>query len=78
MAHFYTTAHVTAVTALKQIDGEFEAASASLKVPFYCTFARVTLPICMPALLDIAVYLLVNALTTVSEGVWRAADLRKR
>ena len=37
IAHFYTTAHVTAVTALKQIDSEFEAVSASLKVPFYKT-----------------------------------------
>jgi iron(III) transport system permease protein len=52
IAHFYTTAHVTAVTALKQIDNEFEAVSASLKVPFYRTFARVTVPICMPAILD--------------------------
>ena len=34
IAHFYTVAHVTALTALKQIDSEFEAVSASLKVPF--------------------------------------------
>jgi iron(III) transport system permease protein len=70
IAHFYTTAHVTAVTALKQIDGEFEAVSASLKVPFYRTFARVTVPICMPAILDIAVYMFVNALTTVSAVIF--------
>ena len=43
------------LTALKQIDREFEAVSASLQVPFYRTFARVTVPICMPAILDIAV-----------------------
>jgi iron(III) transport system permease protein len=70
IAHFYTTAHVTAVTALKQIDNEFEAVSASLKVPFYRTFARVTVPICMPAILDIAVYMFVNALTTVSAVIF--------
>src|SRR5215813_12721411 len=70
IAHFYTTAHVTASTALKQIDGEFEAVSASLKVPFYKTFARVTVPICMPAILDVAVYLFVNALTTVSAVIF--------
>jgi iron(III) transport system permease protein len=70
VAHFYTTAHVTAVTALKQIDGEFEAVSASLKVPFYRTFMRVTVPICMPAILDIAVYMFVNALTTVSAVIF--------
>jgi iron(III) transport system permease protein len=70
IAHFYTTAHVTATTALKQIDGEFEAVSASLKVPFYRTFARVTVPVCLPAILDIAVYMFVNALTTVSAVIF--------
>jgi iron(III) transport system permease protein len=70
IAHFYTTAHITAVTALKQIDREFEAVSASLKVPFYKTFRRVTAPICLPAILDIAVYMFVNALTTVSAVIF--------
>ena len=66
VAHFYTVAHLTATTALKQIDAEFEAVSASLKVPFYVTLKRVTIPICLPAILDIAIYLFVNAMTTVS------------
>jgi iron(III) transport system permease protein len=70
IAHFYTTAHITAVTALKQIDKEFESVSASLKVPFYRTFRRVTVPICLPAILDIAVYMFVNALTTVSAVIF--------
>jgi iron(III) transport system permease protein len=70
IAHFYTTAHITAVTALKQIDREFEAVSASLKVPITRTFRRVTVPICMPAILDIAIYMFVNALTTVSAVIF--------
>jgi iron(III) transport system permease protein len=70
VAHFYTVAHITATTALKQIDAEFEAVSASLKVPFWRTFARVTVPICLPAILDIAVYMFVNALTTVSSVIF--------
>jgi len=70
LAHFYTVAHITATTALKQIDGEFEAVSASLKVPFWVTLRRVTMPICMPAMLDIAVYLFVNAMTTVSAVIF--------
>jgi len=70
IAHFYTVAHITALTALKQIDPEFEAVSASLKVPVWRTFGRVTVPICMPAILDIAVYLFVNALTTVSAVIF--------
>jgi iron(III) transport system permease protein len=70
IAHFYTVVHLTAVTALKQIDAEFESVSASLRVPFYRTLMKVTVPICMPAILDIAVYLFVNAMTTVSAVIF--------
>lgn len=70
IAHFYTVAHITALTALKQIDPEFESVSASLKVPFWRTFGRVTVPISMPAILDIAIYMFVNALTTVSAVIF--------
>jgi iron(III) transport system permease protein len=70
IVHFYTTGHLTAVTALKQLDGEFEAVSASLKVPFFRTFWRVTLPICTPTLIDIARYFFVNAMTTISAVVF--------
>ena len=48
----------------------FESVSASLKVPFYVTFWRVTLPICTPALVDIARYFFINAMTTISAVVF--------
>jgi iron(III) transport system permease protein len=70
IVHFYTTGHLTAVTALKALDAEFEAVSASLKVPWWTTLRRVTLPICLPALLDIARYFFVNAMTTISAVVF--------
>ncbi len=70
IVHFYSSAHLTAVTALKALDSEFESVSASLKVPFYKTFMRVTLPICLPAVIDIARYLFVNAMTTISALVF--------
>ncbi len=70
VAHFYTVGHLTATTALKQIDPEFESVSASLKVPVWRTFGRVTAPICLPAILDIAIYLFVNAMTTVSSVIF--------
>jgi len=70
IVHFYTTGHLTAVTALKSLDSEFEAVSASLKVPFFKTFWRVTLPICTPALVDIARYFFINAMTTISAVVF--------
>jgi len=70
ITHFYTVAHLTATTALKQMDAQFEAVAASLKQPFYRTFRRVTVPVCTPAILDISIYLFVNAMTTVSAVVF--------
>lgn len=77
VAHFYTVSHLTAVTALKQLDPEFEAVSASLKVPVWSTFLRVTVPLCLPAILDIGIYLFVNAMTTVSAVVFLYAPHTK-
>jgi len=70
IVHFYTVAHLTAVTALKQMDPEFETVAQSLKQPFHRTFSRVTVPVCLPAILDIGIYLFVNAMTTVSGVVF--------
>jgi iron(III) transport system permease protein len=70
VTHFYTVAHLSAVTALKQMDPEFESVSSSLKVPIYKTFWRVTVPVCVPAILDVSMYLFVNAMTTVSAVVF--------
>jgi iron(III) transport system permease protein len=70
VVHFYTVAHLTAVTALKQIDPEFESVSASLKVPVWRTFGRVTVPVSLPAVFDISMYLFLNAMTTVSAVVF--------
>ena len=70
VVHFYTVSHLTAITALKQMDKEFESVGASLKAPFYKTFGKITVPVCLPAILDISIYLFVNAMTTVSAVVF--------
>jgi iron(III) transport system permease protein len=70
IVHFYTVAFFTAMTALKQLDPEFEAVSASLRVPFYQTFWKVTMPASIPAILDISLYFFVNAMTTVSAVIF--------
>ena len=70
VTHFYTVSHLTAVTALKQMDAEFESVAASLKQPVRKLFARVTVPVCLPAVLDISIYLFVNAMTTVSAVIF--------
>ncbi|MGR5079159.1 putative 2-aminoethylphosphonate ABC transporter permease subunit [Photobacterium swingsii] len=68
--HYYTVGHMTALTALKQLPAEVEAISASIKMPQYKTFFKVTVPVCAPAILEIAVYLFVNAMTTTSAIVF--------
>ena len=70
VTHFYTVSHLTAVTALKQMDREFESVSSSLKQPTLKLFSRVTVPVCLPSILDISIYLFVNAMTTVSAVVF--------
>ena len=66
IVHYYTIAHLTSTTALKAIDREFEAVGASMKVPMVRCFARITVPVCAPALVEIWSYLFLNAMTTVS------------
>ena len=70
IVHFYTVSHLTCLTALKQLDPEFEAVSLSLKTPVWRTVGKVTLPVCLPALLDVGSYLFLNAMTTVSAVVF--------
>ncbi|ENP8448716.1 putative 2-aminoethylphosphonate ABC transporter permease subunit [Vibrio parahaemolyticus] len=70
VVHYYTVGHMTALTALKQLPSEIEATAASVKLPQYKLFFKVTLPVCMPAVLDIATYLFINALTTTSAVVF--------
>lgn len=70
IVHFYTVGHLASVTALKQLDPEFESVAASLKVPVWRSFLTVTVPISLPVILDVAIYLFVNAMTTVSAVVF--------
>ncbi|MGB0941794.1 MAG: putative 2-aminoethylphosphonate ABC transporter permease subunit [Marinomonas sp.] len=66
LVHYYTVGHLTALSALKQLPQEVESVAASLKVPQYKIFFKVTLPVCFPAILDIGIYLFINAMTTTS------------
>jgi iron(III) transport system permease protein len=68
--HYYTVPFLTAMTALKQMDPEFESIGESLNAPFYKTFFRVTVPVALPALIDIAMYFFLNAMVTISALVF--------
>lgn len=70
VVHFYTVSFLTATTALKQLDKEFETVSESMGVPFHKTFFRVTTPVCLPALLEIFMFYFVNSMATVSAVIF--------
>ena len=71
--HYFTVGFLTATASLKQMDPEFEAVSASLSVPFYRTFWRVTVPIALPTIVSISMYFFLNAMVTLSAVVFLVA-----
>lgn len=70
LIHFYAVPFITATTALKKLDKEFELVSESMGVPFYITFWKVTVPMSLPAILEIAVYYFINSMVTISAVVF--------
>jgi iron(III) transport system permease protein len=68
--HYYSVTHFTMLTALKQVDPDFESVSDSLKASRFRTLWRVTVPLCMPAILDVSIYFFLSAMTTVSAVVF--------
>jgi iron(III) transport system permease protein len=73
VVHYFTVGFLTATTALRQMDAEFENVSASLGVPFYRTFWRVTVPMALPSIVGISMYFFLNAMVTLSAVVFLVA-----
>jgi iron(III) transport system permease protein len=70
VAHFFSVAHLTLLASLRQLDREYELVAESLGVPFWRTALTVHLPVSLPAIIDVAGYFFVNAMTTVSAVVF--------
>lgn len=68
--HFYSISFLTANTALKKLDKEFERVSLSMGIPWYKTFSNVTLPMCLESILEIFFYYFVNSMVTISALVF--------
>lgn len=68
--HFFSTSFISTSSALKSIDNEFESVAYSLKTPILRTLWTVTLPISLPTLIDVARYLFINAMTTISAVIF--------
>src|SRR5262249_46667000 len=73
LIHYFTVPFLTAMTSLKQMDGEFENVGASLGVRFYRTFWRVAGPLALPSIVAISMYFFLNAMVTLSAAVFLVA-----
>jgi len=68
--NFFAVPYITASGALKKLDREFEAVADSLSIPRWKLFFRVTVPMSVPALLEIFMYYFVSAMVTISAMVF--------
>lgn len=68
--HFYAVPFVTATSALKKLDREYENVAQSLTIPLWKTFIKVIMPLSLPAILEIFMYYFVNSMVTVSAVVF--------
>jgi iron(III) transport system permease protein len=73
VVHYFTVPFLTVMTSLKQMDAEFENVSASLGVPFYRTFWRITVPLALPSIVAGSMYFFLNAMVTLSAAVFLVA-----
>ncbi len=70
VVHFYTVGHLTFAASLQALNPHYETVGFTVGVPRSVTFFRVILPLSGRTLLDTALYLFVNALTTISAVVF--------
>ncbi len=68
--HMFSTTYITASTALKKLDKEYENAADSMNIPFYKIMAKVSIPMCITAVLETAQYFFLNSMTTISALVF--------
>ncbi|MGL4820520.1 MAG: ABC transporter permease subunit [Bacilli bacterium] len=70
VVHFYTVPYLSAVTALRNMDGALEEAAITLQTSRLQLFRRVILPVSMPVLFEMALYLFVNSMVTISAVIF--------
>ena len=70
IVHMFSVTYITATTALKKLDSEYENVADSMAVPFYQVFLHVSMPMSLPAILEIIMYYFVNTMVTISALVF--------
>jgi len=68
--HFFSVPFLTASACLKKLDKEYESVGDSMNIPRWKTFLRVSVPLSLPAILEIFMYFFVNSMVTVSAVVF--------
>jgi iron(III) transport system permease protein len=70
IVHYFTVPHLTSISAIKALDPEYEAVAVVSRRGPFSIFREVAAPLSAGALADIALYLFINAMTTVSVVVF--------
>lgn len=68
--HYHAQAFLIATTNIKQISRTFDEASAMLGATFLRTMRRIALPLLLPSLLNIALFLFMRAMVTLSAVIF--------
>ncbi len=64
--HYHAQGFLVATTAVKQVSGTFDEASATLGAGYLRTLARITLPIIWPAVVSVGVFFFMRSMVTLS------------
>lgn len=70
IVHFYSVPFISATTTLKKLDSEFELIGESMGIPQYRTFLKVTVPLSLSTIIEMAVYYFVNSMVTISAVIF--------
>ena len=70
LMHYYTVPHLTLTQSMQQIQQQLDHAAQTLGVSRFKLLSKVYIPIMVPALGEVWVYLFVNAMTTVSAAIF--------
>ncbi|WP_122902456.1 putative 2-aminoethylphosphonate ABC transporter permease subunit [Acinetobacter sp. B51(2017)] len=70
LIHYYTVPHLSLTQSMQQIPQQLDQAAQTLTASRFKLLSKVYLPIMLPTLGDVWVYLFVNAMTTVSAAIF--------
>jgi iron(III) transport system permease protein len=68
--NFFSVPFLTASACLKKLDREYESVGDSMNIPRWKTFIRVSVPLSLPAILEIFMFYFVSSMVTVSAVVF--------